>query len=111
MPVLHNSLHAWEQDDFPGVLKREILSLDAGMLPLEQGLSRGGLVDTGNIDATVIGASDEGDFIVAHVGMFFTEIIGGCSCGDEPEHAQAYCILKVSINKRTAETTFTVLTD
>ena len=47
-------------------------------------------------------------YIQAKVGVFFNEIIGGCSCGDDPLSENAYCELQVSIDKVTAEAEFSV---
>jgi hypothetical protein len=38
-----------------------------------------------------------------HVGVFFREIVGGCSCGDEPFAADGYCEIELRIDKETAE--------
>ena len=48
------------------------------------------------------------DAIEARVGIFFREIVGGCSCGDDPLTAHSYCELRVSIELGTGKAWFTV---
>jgi hypothetical protein len=48
------------------------------------------------------------------VGVFFSGIITGCSCADDPtpvETQNEYCELLFAIDKATAETTITLLAD
>jgi hypothetical protein len=40
MIQLTESLNAWDTPEFTNVLKRELESLDVGVLPLQQGLSQ-----------------------------------------------------------------------
>jgi hypothetical protein len=105
MPVLPNSVRHWLTDSFPATLKSEIENLEAGTLPLNKCVS-GGYVDDGHITITVLHAADDESKIQAKVGVFFGEIIAGCSCGDDPQTQSAYCELQVRIDKRTGEATF-----
>ena len=70
--------------------------LKSESLPLQQGLAQGGYVD----DARAIHA---------HVGIFFTEIGDGCSCGDDPMATNAFCEMRFSIDKATAEADVTLM--
>jgi hypothetical protein len=103
MPRLTDALSAWETDRFPEALKRELLALGPGALPLHLGTSQGGIVDDSALEATVLDFAAEGSRIAVRVGVFFTEIVGGCSCGDEPMPAHAYCELRIRIDKATGE--------
>lgn len=104
-----NSLRDWQSESFSRTLKSEIESLKPGTLPLYNGTSQGGIVDDSNITATVMNFAEEDDNILATVGIFFDEIVGGCSCGDPPAADNAYCELKVTINKSTAVAEFAVI--
>jgi len=106
MTRLSESLRDWPSDTFVKTLKRELTGLKPGILPLAGGLSRGGLVDAGDISVTVLNVTDNPQTIEAKVGVFFTEIVGGCSCGDDPSTENAYCELRVGIDKATAEAEF-----
>lgn len=94
---------------FARQLKHELEHLQPGTLPLEQATTQGGQVDDSNISATVVEAREDGDWIRARVGIFFNEVVGGCSCGDDPLSVNAYCQIQVSIDKASAEAEFAVL--
>jgi len=111
MPELSNSLRDWRSDTFPQTLKGELENLQTGALPLEKGLSQGGIVDASDISVTVISFVDDEDAVQAKIGVFFTEIVAGCSCGDGPMSLNAYCQMLVSIDKTTSKATFTVIPD
>lgn len=91
------------------VLKRELEGLPSGTLPLHRCTSRGGYVDDSAISATVIKVEQGVDRVRCKVGIFFTEIITGCGCGDDPFPENAYCELMVSIDKSTAEAEFEII--
>ena len=109
MPAFTQSLRSWQSGGFSRSLKLEIECLPPGILPLDRGTSQGGRVDDSELSATILGCSDQEDFIQARVGIFFNEVVGGCSCGDDPFVANAYCELWVAIDKYSAEATFTVI--
>ena len=109
MPQLPNALHDWQTPEFAGSLKHAIEALGAGTLPLEQGIEQGCYVGDQPITAMVLQAVDAGDAIEAKVGIFFTEIVASCGCGAEPMEQNAYCELRVRIDKATAEAGFAVI--
>jgi hypothetical protein len=100
------SLRAWPEATFPATLKAEIEALPAGSLPLDQVTINGWHVDDSHITATVLRVKDDTMAITADLGIFFTEIIAGCSCGDEPQSQQTYGELTVRIEKSTAAAIF-----
>jgi hypothetical protein len=103
MPRFPEALAAWRSDAFGRALKEEVESLSPGTLPLHLGATQGGFVDDSDIAATVLTSRESEGSILADVGIFFTEIVGGCSCGDEPEAVNAYCRLRILIDKSSAE--------
>lgn len=103
MPNFPNALQAWRSDLFNRALKDEIESMGTEALPLHKGTSQGGFVDDADVTATVFKSREDERFIFANVGIFFTEIIAGCSCGEEPESISAYCRLQIRIDKTSAE--------
>jgi hypothetical protein len=109
MPRLTKSLNAWGSDSFSPVLKEELQSLQPGTLPLHCGTTRGGLADDTAVTATVLSASDAAGALQVKVGIFFTEIVAGCSCGDDPAAYNAYCEILVRIDTQTAACTFELL--
>lgn len=108
-PHLLNSLNAWGSDSFSRLLKEELQSLQPGTLPLHAGVTQGGLVDDAGLTATVLSASDKAGTLQIKVGIFFTEIVAGCSCGDDPAAYSAYCEILVRIDRQTAACTFELL--
>lgn len=90
-------------------LKQALQSLPTGTLPLEKGTSRGGFVDDGDISVTVIELHRFERNIDARIGVFFTEIIGGCGCGDDPTPENAYCEMRVHINSTTFDAEFEII--
>ena len=107
MPKLPNTLHCWQTEEFASSLKAEIANLDSGTLPLDQGVNQGGYVDDRNVTIILLHCIEDIASIRAKVGVFFTEIIVSCGCGDEPMPTNAYCEMQVSIDKATSEAAFT----
>jgi hypothetical protein len=111
MPKLACALRAWPGRSFARVLKRELEDLHIRNLPLEKGTTHGGMVDDNAMAATVLGVEETKEHILARVGVFFTEIVICCGCGDDPMPINAYCQLQVVINKHSAEASFELLED
>lgn len=112
---LSNAAMAWGTERFGNVLKRELEQLPAGALPLQAALSMSSyVVDQGPISAMVIQANEHDGKLRAKVGVFFSGILGGCACADDPtpvnENAE-YCVLAVEIDRRTGEASFTLLNE
>ena len=95
-------LNAWQTAQFKQTLKKTIESLQPGCLPLAGGTTQGGFVNDQNISATILGSCESETDIETRVGIFFTEVVANCSCGDEPMELNAYCEIKVNIDKETA---------
>jgi hypothetical protein len=107
--ALPAALAAWGSDAFAAALKREIEALGPDVLPLQRATTRGGLVDAAGFEVTVISTSDDAGPLQARLGVFFQELIGGCSCGEEPVAASAYCELQLEIDRSSAAAAFSVL--
>jgi hypothetical protein len=108
VPRLTNSLRDWPSPAFVATLRAELEALGPGILPLHLGVTEGGMVDDSNLQVTVIRSSDDDEAVHVLIGAFFTEIVGGCSCGDEPQPKPAYCEMQLHIDRRTAEVVFQV---
>ena len=106
------SLQAWNTSAFNVVLKKEICSLDANTLPLQQGLSSSNYANAENLSATILKVENNGDYIFVKAGLFYTGIIAGCNCADDPspvDENNEYCEVLFCINKTTAETTVSLI--
>ena len=111
---LTKTLNAWGSPEFRGILKNEIEQMDAHLLPLQQGLSTGSHVIDSKLNAMIIGVSEAAGFIRVKAGIFYSGIISGCSCADDPtpiNEESEYCVVQLDINKQTAETTIALLPD
>jgi hypothetical protein len=114
MMILANSVRAWGGPDFGDILKSEIEQLGADRLPLQQGLSAGSHVHGDKFSVRILGTSEEGNCIRARVGVFYNSIIAGCACADDPtpvNELNEYCEIRLDIDRKTAETKITLLTD
>lgn len=109
MPKFTRTLHSWKTDSFVSNLKNEIKNLAAGSLPLAKSLTQGGYVDDTNLEVSVMQCTEDDHFIYVKTGIFFTEIVVCCGCGDEPMRQNAYCDMQITIDKITAETAFMVI--
>ena len=101
----------WQSDEFARVLKDEIEAMGAGALPLDEGTAHGGFVDDADITAVPFTSTADDRSVVADVGIFFTEIVAGCSCGEDPETVNVYCRLRIRIEKASAEAEIGVVLD
>lgn len=111
---LPKSLNAWGTPAFRDVIKQEIERLDASHLPLQQGLSASSHVTERPFQAMIIDASEEADRIRVKAGVFYTGVIAGCSCADDPtpvDEQNEYCVVQFGIDRITAETTVTLLAE
>ncbi len=111
---LTKALNAWGTIEFTGALKTEVEQLDLNLLPLEQGLSVGNYVSGDKFSVMILGITEDEGCIHAKAGIFYNSIIGGCACADDPtpiSELNEYCVVRLDIDKKTAETTVTLLTD
>lgn len=107
MPRLSKALKAWGTPEFPDVLKQEIARLGPGQLPLQQGLSGSSYAVENNLQAVILNTADADDHIQVKAGIFYTGIIAGCSCADDPtpvDEQTEYCEVLLEIDKGNAET-------
>jgi hypothetical protein len=109
MPRLLSALRDWGSDAFSRSLKSEIERVPTGTLPLAAATTQGGYVDDSKVTATLLSATDDTQRILARVGVFFTEVVMACSCGEDPTEANAYCELQVGIDKTTGDALFSLV--
>ena len=114
MPVLTKSLKAWATPQFRQVCQQEIAQLDRAWLPLQQALSFSSAVIDQPVQAVIMAAEEEAGLIRVKAGVFFTGVIAGCSCADDPTptvEQNEYCVLEFCIDKQTAQTTVALLSE
>ncbi len=109
---LTQSLRAWNTGDFIDILKLEISALDAELLPLQEGLSQSSHANADNLSASILKIDESDDSIIVKAGLFYTGIIAGCNCADDPtpvDENNEYCEVVFKINKTSAETTVNIV--
>ena len=114
MVQLTKVLAAWGAADFENILKKEIEHMDVKQLPLQQGLSSSSYALDNNIKAIIINAREEENIIRVKAGVFYTGVIAGCNCADDPspvDEQPEYCEVQIDINKTTAETIIILLSE
>ena len=112
MFYLTSSASAWNSDSFNEVLKKEIRSIDSELLPLQQGLSHSNFANGDNMSAVILNSEEIDGSIRVKAGLFYTGIIAGCSCADDPtpvDENNEYCEVLFSIDIKTAQTTVSLL--
>lgn len=109
---LPDTLKALGTPDFKNVVKREVEQLEMNLLPLQQGLAVSSHVSDRPIQAMILSTNEEGPRILVKAGLFYTGVIAGCNCADDPspvDELNEYCVVRFEIDKRTAETTVILL--
>jgi hypothetical protein len=114
MSHLPLALVAWNTPDFKAVLKQELEQLGVGQLPLQEGLSISSYALDAPYTVLINGVSEDSGSIHTRVGIFYSGIIAGCNCSDDPspvEPQNEYCEVLVAIDKSTAQASFSLLND
>lgn len=109
---LARSLRAWGRPEFQDVIKNELEQLGTGQLPLQQGLTTGSVALDGALRVMITRVTGESTLIRVQAGIFYTSVIAGCSCADDPTPVEAqneYCEVQIDIDRLTADTTVTLL--
>lgn len=112
MFYLKSSLRAWNTNNFIDIFKNEISSLDTNLLPLQQGLSSSSYAVEDNVSISVLKVDNDDNNIHVKAGLFYTGIIAGCNCADDPSPVNEnneYCEVLFTINRKTAETAVTII--
>ena len=112
MIQLPRSLRAWNSESFKAVIKQELCSIDTNLLPLQKGLHYSSMANADSLSISVLTINDDVKQILVKAGLFYTGIIAGCNCADDPtpvDENNEYCEVLLRINKQTAETTVTLI--
>ena len=92
--------------------KDEITLINKSLLPLQKGLSLSSYLGNTPFSVVILKIVVGNDNINIKAGIFYTGIIAGCSCSDDPtptDEQNEYCELQFTTNIQTAETSVKLL--
>ena len=107
MFYLNNILSSVNSPDFKQTIKDKISKLDKNLLPLQKALSLSSYVGSTPFSVVILNTKNDEDYLIIKAGIFYTGIIAGCSCSDDPsptDEQNEYCELLFSVNKETEYT-------
>jgi len=107
MFTLQKSLQAWDKKNFNNTFKSEVSTLDKQLLPLQKGLQLSSYVSAEKITPVILASSANTTHLLIKTTIFYTGIIAGCSCSDDPspqDTQQESCDLLFHINRHNGET-------
>ena len=100
--AIDRCLAAQDTADLEYGLGELIDALPPGELPLQSCCTQGGIVDETERTISLLSVQHTDESIQARIGVFFTEVVGGCNCHDDPVRHHAYCVVQIRINRRDA---------
>ncbi len=103
---LPKSAQAWRTPDFSQTLKRELEALGLDELPLQQGLSASSVALDDWMQAIILSSKETSGIIHIHAGLFYTGVVAGCSCADDPtplERENEYCEILIRLDHASGE--------
>lgn len=109
---LKETLQAFGTTSFEKIAKDEINNVSSELLPLQQGLSLSSYVSKTPFSVIILNVEEETNIIKIKTGIFYTGIIAGCSCADDPsplDEQNEYCELQFNINRTSSETSVKLL--
>lgn len=112
--LLNKTLAAWKTPTFDSICKAEIKQLDPDLLPLQQGLTHSNTANAASLSVRILSTRERPECLQIKAGLFYTGIIAGCSCADDPtpvDEINEYCEVRFEIDKRTGAATVTLLQD
>ena len=109
---LQKTLQAWGATDFDAIFKQEMQEIDRHLLPLQAGLSQSSYVSDDEINVILIDATDANDKLSIKAGIFYSGIIAGSCCADDPTPVDLqteYCEIIIELDKGSAEATINLV--
>lgn len=108
---MKKTLAAWNSDHFAATFKQEVRGLSVDELLLQKALTVGSYATTDNLKVMINRKQEMPDAYIVNAGIFFTSMIGGCNCADDPTPQDSYaeyCELRFNIDKSQARTSITL---
>lgn len=101
---LHRSLRAYGSSDFAATLQRELAEAGLDALGLQQALRAGSIALEDDLGVMILRADASPGHLDLHLGLFFTSIVAGCACADDPtpvDRNTEYCEVDLRIDRTT----------
>lgn len=111
---LKNLLSACGERDFHTAVKTELEQLSPHDLPLQAALSHSSHVSDEPFRVMVVNSQASAETIEVKLGIFYSGIIAGCSCADDPtpiDTQPEYALIALKIDKQTAEAVFSLISE
>ena len=104
---LPKTLLAWDTPEFRTVLQREFGQLGSKYPPLQtalqQALQHSSIALHDEIQVILLTSSADQDSIQVQAGIFYSGLIAGCNCADDPSSAEdkknEYCEIRLKIER------------
>lgn len=112
MVSLPKSAKAWKSPKFEEILVKEVSSLGLKYLPLQKGLSSSSVALDHSLKIILLSKKEKKNSATINMGAFYTGIISGCSCADDPtpvDEVNEYCEIIVSINLKNGQSTIVLV--
>ena len=106
------SVQAWGNENFPSVFKEEVCKLDPNLLPLQQGLRYSSMANAESLSVIILNMAEDTDELKIKTGLFYTGIIAGCNCADDPtpvDEINEYCEALFCIDRIAATATVSLI--
>lgn len=105
------SIEALNTDEFKQVLQSELAALGMPHLPLQAGLTQGSIALDDDLQVMLLKIDDAQEKIVIRAALFYTSIIAGCSCADDPspvDKLNEYCEVLIELDRQSANCQITL---
>jgi hypothetical protein len=106
MRRLGSALQLWGSERFEAKVKQALKDLPHHELPLQQALQHSSQVSDEPIQVMFLDAVEFIGYNKVRVGVFYSGIIAGCNCADDPtpvDTVSEYCTLELVIDRCSAE--------
>jgi hypothetical protein len=103
------AIEAWPGTRFKQLLTAQLMQLNLDQIPLQKALSQGSFATLDNLQFTINNSELNEDLLTVRVGVFFSSILAGCNCSDDPSPVDLineYCELELVINRLTGQGQF-----
>jgi len=88
--------------ELEAIFKAELAALPADDLPLQQGMAHGSVAKGDDLSVMVIGSAFDSDQLRIHAGLFYTSVVAGCACNNDPtpmNDEPEYCEVEFTIDR------------